>query len=143
MAAVGGTSETTQMYLRTVLELEMAGVAPLRARLRERLLHTAPAISETVSRLAHDGLLLIGDQDRLLTLTPEGRRVAEAVLRKHQLAELLLTSLAGVDAAQAHAEACNWEHVISDDVEDRLRQRLGEVPACPYTALVAGEPPPA
>lgn len=142
MAAVGGTSETTQMYLRTVLELEMAGIAPLRARLRERLRHTAPAISESVSRLAHDGLLTIGEQDRLLTLTAEGRRVAEAVLRKHQLAELLLTSLAGVDAARAHDEACNWEHVISDDVEQRLRERLGEPAACPFTREPAGAPVP-
>jgi len=142
VAAVGGTSETTQMYLRTVLELEMAGVAPLRARVRERLQHTAPAISEAVSRLASEGLLVMGEQDRLLTLTPEGRRIAEAVLRKHQLAEQLLTSLAGVDAAQAHEEACDWEHVISDDVEQRLRERLGAPPACPYTRQSQGAPVP-
>ena len=133
MAAVGGTSEATQMYLRTVLELELAGIAPLRARLAERLRHSAPAISGSVSRLVQDGLLLLGEQDRLLTLTVEGRLVAEAVLRKHQLAEQLLTSLANVDAAQAHAEACDWEHVISDDVERRLRERLGPPPPCPYT----------
>jgi len=133
LAAVGGTSETAQMYLRTVLELEMAGIAPLRARLRERLQHSAPAISETVSRLTHDGLLSMDEQDRSLALTTQGRRVAEAVLRKHRLAELLLTELGGVDAAQAHEEACNWEHVISDDVERRLRDRLGEPGPCPYT----------
>ncbi len=133
MAAVGGTSETAQMYLRTVLELEMAGIAPLRARLKERLQHSAPAISETVSRLTHDGLLRMDEQDRSLALTAEGRRVAEAVLRKHRLAELLLTELGGVDPAQAHEEACNWEHVISDDVERRLQDRLGESPPCPYT----------
>jgi DtxR family Mn-dependent transcriptional regulator len=121
------------MYLRTVLELELAGIPPLRARLRERLQHSAPAISETVSRLAQDGLLVMGEQDRVLALTSPGRRVAEAVLRKHCLAEHLLTTLGGVDAAQAHDEACNWEHVISDDVERRLRHRLGTPPPCPYT----------
>lgn len=132
MAAVGGTSETTQMYLRTVLELEMADVAPLRARLRERLEHSAPAVSETVHRLTTDGLLEM-DGDRRLSLTPDGRRVAEAVLRKHRLAEQLLVTLLGVGDAQAHTEACNWEHVISDDVEQRLRAKLGEPPPCPYT----------
>ena len=133
MAAVGGTSETTQMYLRTVLELEMAGVVPLRARLGERLRHTAPAISQAVARLTQEGLLELGETDRLLALTPAGRLVAEAVLRKHQLAEHLLTTLAGLTAEQAHAEACDWEHVISDDVEERLRERLGQPPDCPYT----------
>lgn len=133
MAAVGGTTETTQMYLRTVLELEMADIAPLRARLRERLAHSAPAISEAVARLMQDGLLSMDGSDRVLTLTPQGRLVAEAVLRKHRLAEHLLTSLAGLDAARAHEEACNWEHVISDEVELLLEARLGDPPPCPYT----------
>ena len=52
MSAVGDTTETTQMYLRTVLELELAGVPALRARLVERLHHSAPAVSQTVAKLA-------------------------------------------------------------------------------------------
>ncbi len=125
------------MYLRTVLELEMAGVVPLRARLGERLRHSAPAISQAVSRLTQDGLLVMGEQDRVVALTERGRLIAEAVLRKHRLAEQLLTTLGGVDSAQAHQEACDWEHVISDDVEARLRERLGEPPPCPYTVRSA------
>ena len=133
MATVGGTSETTQMYLRTVLELDLAGVPALRARLRDRLAHTAPAISQTVERLVKDGLLELRDSDKVLILTPSGRSVAEAVLRKHELAEHLLTTLAGLDPAAAHEQACDWEHVISDDVEQRLRRRLGEPASCPFT----------
>ena len=140
MAAVGGTTETTQMYLRTVLELEMAGVPALRPRLRDRLQHSAPAISQTVERLARDGLLEMRKRDHVLVLTDEGRLVAEAVLRKHQLAERLLVTLAGLDEVSAHEQACDWEHVISDDVEQRLRDRLGEPPPCPFTT--AGPPPP-
>ena len=136
MATVGGTSETTQMYLRTVLELDLAGVPALRARLRDRLAHTAPAISQTVERLVKDGLLELRDVDKVLLLTPSGRQVAEAVLRKHELAEHLLTTLAGLDAEAAHAQACDWEHVISDDVERRLRDRLGVPASCPFTDAV-------
>ncbi len=121
------------MYLRTVLELEMAGIPPLRARLRERLQHSAPAISEAVARLTGEGFLVMAEQDRVLALTDGGRDVAEAVLRKHRLAELLLTSVGGIDSARAHEEACDWEHVISDDTERRLRARLGEPAPCPYT----------
>lgn len=133
MAAVGGTTETTQMYLRTVLELEMAGVPALRARLRDRLQHTAPAISEAVERLSKDGYLELRELDKVLVLTATGRRVAEAVLRKHELAEHLLVTLAGLDAISAHEQACDWEHVISDDVEQRLRARLGAPGSCPFT----------
>ncbi len=133
MAAVGGTSETTQMYLRTVLELERAGVPALRARLRERLNHTAPAISQTVERLGREGWVELREPDRVLVLTGSGRDVAEAVLRKHELAELLLTTLAGLTPEEAHVQACDWEHVISDDVEQRLRDRLGTPVPCPCT----------
>ena len=45
----------------------------------------------------------------------------------------MLTTLIGLDPAAAHAEACNWEHVISDDVETRLRQRFGPAERCPFT----------
>ena len=134
MAAVGGTTETTQMYLRTVLELEMGGVPALRARLGDRLGHTAPAISQTVERLAKDGYLEMREPDRVLLLTSRGREVAEAVLRKHELAEHLLISLGGMDAEDAHEQACDWEHVISDDAEERLLARLGPVGRCPYTS---------
>ncbi len=141
VAAVGGTTETTQMYLRTVLELERAGVPALRARLRDRLQHSAPAISQTVERLVREGLLALRETDRVLVLTEPGRLVAEAVLRKHELAEHLLVQLAGLAPEDAHEQACDWEHVISDDVEDRLRRRLGQPGSCPFTAADAAARP--
>ncbi|BEP12540.1 hypothetical protein acdb102_08510 [Acidothermaceae bacterium B102] len=121
------------MYLRTVLELELAGVPALRARLVERLHHSAPAVSQTVAKLAGDGLLELNEPDRTLHLTSVGRRVAASVLSKHVLAEQMLTALIGLDPAAAHAEACNWEHVISDDVETKLRERFGPAEPCPFT----------
>jgi len=133
VSAVGDTTETTQMYLRTVLELELAGIPALRARLVERLHHSAPAVSQTVAKLAADGLLELNEPDRTLSLTPQGRRVASSVLSKHILAEQMLTQLIGLDPAAAHAEACNWEHVISDDVETRLRAHFGQARPCPFT----------
>lgn len=133
MSAVGDTTETTQMYLRTVLELEIAGVPARRARLVERLHHSAPAVSQTVAKLANDGLLELNEGDRTLVLTDEGRRVAKSVLSKHQLAEQMLTALIGLDPVTAHTEACNWEHVISDDVETKLRAHFGPSSPCPFT----------
>jgi DtxR family Mn-dependent transcriptional regulator len=125
------------MYLRTVLELELAGVPARRARLVERLHHSAPAVSQTVAKLANDGMLELIEPDRTLVLTDEGRRVAKSVLSKHVLAEQMLTSLIGLDPAAAHEEACNWEHVISDAVEAKLRTHFGPAQQCPFTGAIS------
>ncbi len=58
--------------------------------------------------------------DRHLELTEKGRNLAVAVMRKHRLAERLLVDIIGLEWDQVHAEACRWEHVMSEDVERRL-----------------------
>jgi DtxR family transcriptional regulator, iron-dependent repressor len=80
--------DTTEMYLRTVLELEEEGVPALRARIAERLHQSGPTVSQTVGRMERDGLLTV-EGDRHLALTELGRARAVAVMRKHRLAELL------------------------------------------------------
>src|SRR5512135_1224375 len=77
--------DTTEMYLRTVFELEEEGVVPLRARIAERLGQSGPTVSQTVARMERDGLLVV-QGDRHLALTPQGRQVATRVMRKHRLA---------------------------------------------------------
>lgn len=111
--------DATEMYLRTVYELEEEGIRPIRARLVERLHLSAPAVSETVARLEQDGLMRL-QEDRTLELTERGRERAISVMRKHRLAERLLTDVIGLEWNLVHIEACRWEHVISDEVEQRL-----------------------
>lgn len=123
--------DATEMYLRTVWELEEEGITALRARLVERLGVSAPAVSETVNRLVEEGLLEL-DASRQVVLTARGREVAASVMRKHRLAERLLTDVIGVDIEHAHNEACRWEHVISDRVEARLIELLGDPTTSPY-----------
>jgi DtxR family transcriptional regulator, Mn-dependent transcriptional regulator len=129
--------DATEMYLRTVWELEEEGITPIRARLVERLGLSAPAVSETVARLEIDGLMRIGE-DRTLELTERGRELALSVMRKHRLAELLLTDVIGMDWAEVHNEACRWEHVISDAAEERIAEVLGNPTACPYGNPIPG-----
>ena len=50
--------DTTEMYLRTIFELEEEGITPLRARIAERLGHSGPTVSQTVARMERDGLLM-------------------------------------------------------------------------------------
>jgi DtxR family Mn-dependent transcriptional regulator len=129
--------DATEMYLRTVWELEEEGIAPIRARLVERLGLSAPAVSETVARLEDEGLLHVND-DRTLSLSDQGTQIAVSVMRKHRLAELLLTDVIGLEWEQVHNEACRWEHVISDAVEQRLMELLHNPTQCPHGNPIPG-----
>jgi len=129
--------DTTEMYLRTVLELEEEGVVPLRARIAERLHQSGPTVSQTVSRMERDGLLSV-EGDRHLLLTESGRAYAVAVMRKHRLAELLLVNVIGLPYEAAHEEACRWEHVMSDAVEQRVYELLGRPTRSPYGNPIPG-----
>ena len=132
--------DTTEMYLRTVFELEEEGIAPLRARLVERLHLSAPAVSETCARLEEEGLLHL-TENRELQLTESGRARAISVMRKHRLAERLLTDVIGLEWGEVHAEACRWEHVISDEVEQRLVDLLDRPDRDPHGNPIPGLAP--
>ena len=129
--------DTTEMYLRTVFELEEEGIVPLRARIAERLHQSGPTVSQTVARMERDGLLTV-QGDRHLELSPKGRSVATRVMRKHRLAERLLVDVIGLPWEEVHAEACRWEHVMSEDVERRLVQVLDNPTTSPFGNPIPG-----
>ena len=136
----GGVSDlidTTEMYLRTIYELVEEGIVPLRARIAERLHQSGPTVSQTVARMERDGLLTI-EGDRHLQLTDEGNRLATRVMRKHRLAERLLVDVIGLEWELVHAEACRWEHVMSETVERRLVELLNHPTESPYGNPIPG-----
>jgi DtxR family Mn-dependent transcriptional regulator len=129
--------DTTEMYLRTILELEEEGVPALRARIAERLRQSGPTVSQTVARMERDDLLRV-EGDRHLSLTDKGRERAVAVMRKHRLAELLLVNVIGMPYEEAHDEACRWEHVMSEAVELKVYELLGRPTRSPYGNPIPG-----
>ena len=129
--------DTTEMYLRTIYELEEEGIVPLRARIAERLHQSGPTVSQTVARMERDNLVRV-QGDRHLELSDEGRSRAIRVMRKHRLAERLLIDVIGLDWELVHDEACRWEHVISEDVERRLVDLLGTPRESPYGNPIPG-----
>ncbi|HET8927060.1 MAG TPA: metal-dependent transcriptional regulator [Microbacterium sp.] len=129
--------DTTEMYLRTILELEEEEIVPLRARISERLGHSGPTVSQTVGRMERDGLVVVSE-DRTLEMTDAGRQRAVDVMRKHRLAERLLSDVIGLDWAFVHEEACRWEHVMSEQVERRLVELLGHPTESPYGNPIPG-----
>jgi DtxR family transcriptional regulator, Mn-dependent transcriptional regulator len=129
--------DTTEMYLRTIYELEEEGIVPLRARIAERLGHSGPTVSQTVARMERDGLLSLAG-DRHLELSAHGRQRAVRVMRKHRLAERLLIDVLGLEWEYVHDEACRWEHVISERVERKILTLLGEHRESPYGNPIPG-----
>ncbi|MET4060794.1 DtxR family Mn-dependent transcriptional regulator [Arthrobacter sp. UYP6] len=129
--------DTTEMYLRTILELEEENIVALRARIAERLRHSGPTVSQTIGRMERDGLVVVSG-NRHLELTEAGRRRATEVMRKHRLAERLLADVIGLDWAYVHDEACRWEHVMSERVERRLYELLGHPTESPYGNPIPG-----
>src|SRR5664279_1532018 len=121
--------DTTEMYLRTIYELEEEGIVPLRARIAERLGHSGPTVSQTVARMERDGLLaLAGDR----------RQRAVRVMRKHRLFERRLVDVLGLEWEYVHDEACRWEHVVSERVERKILALLGEHRESPYGNPIPG-----
>lgn len=133
----GDLIDTTEMYLRTILELIEEGQVPLRARIAERLGQSGPTVSQTVARMERDGLLVVGG-DRHLQLTTEGQQRAVTVMRRHRLAECLLVDVIGLDWEHVHEEACRWEHVMSDQVERKVFELLGRPTMSPYGNPIPG-----
>lgn len=129
--------DTTEMYLRTILELEEEGIVPLRARISERLGHSGPTVSQTIGRMERDGLVVVSG-DRHLELTEAGRAKAVRVMRKHRLAERLLADVIGLEWEYVHEEACRWEHVMSEQVERKLLGILGNPTESPYGNPIPG-----
>ena len=128
-------------YLETMLGLDEEGVPVIQARIAERLGRSAPSVSEMLDRLIDDGY--VTRDRRRLSLTDSGRTLAEKVVRKHRLAERLLVDVIGLEWHKVHREAGRWEHVISDDVEARLVELLGDPATCPHGNPIPGAHTPA
>ena len=130
--------DTTEMYLRTIYELSEEGIVPMRARITERLGQSGPTVSQTVARMQRDGLVQLDEDDRHLVLTESGSALATKVMRKHRLAECLLVEVIGLPWEAVHTEACRWEHVMSESVERRLVEILGNPTTSPFGNPIPG-----
>ncbi len=109
----------------------------MRARIAERLGQSGPTVSQTVARMERDGLVSLG-KERHLELTEEGRHQATRVMRKHRLAECMLIDMLKLPWEEVHAEACRWEHVMSDSVERRLMEILDHPTVSPFGNPIPG-----
>ena len=126
-------------YLEAIFSLEEEGIPVIQARLAERLDKAAPSVSEMLDRLEADDFIV--RSSRQITMTAKGSALALGVVRKHRLAERLLVDIIGLDWGKAHLEAGRWEHVISDEVEERLVVLLDNPTTCPHGNPIPGVDP--
>lgn len=123
--------DTTQMYIKAIYEMLEEGIPAMRARIVERLGQSVPTVSETVGRMERDGLLKVA-KNREIVLTVTGKRLATTIMRRHRLAELLLHKVLKIEWEYVHNDACGWEHVMSQQVEDKISDMFGEDAYDPY-----------
>lgn len=123
-------------YLQVIEQLSDDGVTVIQARVAERLNKAAPSVSEMIERLVDDGY--VTRHGRELQLTTNGHDVARSVIRKHRLAERLLADVIGLPWHLIHEEAGRWEHVMSDEVEQRIVALLGDPATCPHGNPIPG-----
>jgi DtxR family Mn-dependent transcriptional regulator len=122
-------------YCEAIWELSEDDIEVIQARIAERLSVSRPAVSEMIRKMEGEGLISLGSS---ISLTDKGRTLAERVVRRHRLAERLLTDILGLSWAEAHQEAGKWEHVISDSVEQAMVRVLGEPTTCPHGNPIPG-----
>jgi DtxR family Mn-dependent transcriptional regulator len=127
---------TASDYLEALYEMAEENLPMVQARLAEWMGVSRASVSEAIKRLTRDGL--VQTEGRALTFTAAGRRAAEALVRRHRLAERMLIEVIGIPWHRAHEEATVWGHVISDQVEERLVELLNDPATCPHGNPVPG-----
>lgn len=121
-------SATIEDYLSLVYVLERDNEPVVGARLAEFLHVTPPTVTNTLKRMARDGLIVMDKKGTRLTKT--GKELARTVMRRHMLTEWM--SLRMLPWSKLHREAHNLEHAISADMETALFEELGHPQTCPH-----------
>jgi DtxR family transcriptional regulator, Mn-dependent transcriptional regulator len=124
-------------YLEAIYELGEEGRTVLQARVGERLGLSAATVSEGVRRLIADGAVVV-DNQRELQLTDIGRELAETLVRRHRLAERMLTDILGIPWHLCHEQAEDWEKVMTPEVERAILEKLEKNPTCPHGNPIPG-----
>jgi DtxR family transcriptional regulator, Mn-dependent transcriptional regulator len=110
---------------------QASGAPTLAARVAEMLGVSRASAGEMLKRLEAEGLVERGEHKEAI-LTPKGRERAERVVRRHRLVERLLTDFMGYTAAEAHVHADEIGESFSDDMVERIAERLGHPERCPH-----------
>jgi DtxR family Mn-dependent transcriptional regulator len=130
-------NEASKEYLEAVYELEEEGQRILQARIGERLGLAPATVSEGVKRLVAEGYVTV-EGSRDISLTDDGRALAETLVRRHRLAERMLVDILGIPWHLCHHQAEDWEKVMTPEVEEAILARIDGEPTCPHGNPIPG-----
>jgi DtxR family Mn-dependent transcriptional regulator len=136
-AAPKGTTHVVDDYLQVLHYMMRDGVSVIAARLAERLNVSPATVTATLQRMERDGLIEHGPRKEIL-FTPAGRDLAENIVRRHALAERLLTDMLKMPWHESHEEAHGVEHALTPKIEARLLEALGNPATCPHGNPIPG-----
>ena len=108
-----------------------AGSPPLASRVAEMLGVSRASAGEMLKRLEAEGLVERGEQKEAI-LTPAGIERAEKVVRKHRIIERLLTDFMGYTGAEAHERADQLGDTFTEEMIERIDEKLGHPERCPH-----------
>ena len=111
--------ESGEMYLETIWVLSQKHPRVRSIDVSEHMGFSKPSVSRAIGILKRGGYITVAD-DGSITLTADGRAVAEKIYERHTVLTRLLTTL-GVDAETAAADACKMEHDISDQTLNAIK----------------------
>src|SRR6058998_696834 len=140
MASMAPQGHSVDEYLETIYFLafpigeyrpQSSGSPTLASRVAEMLGVSRASAGEMLKRLESEGLIERGEHKEAL-LTDSGRARAEKVVRKHRIIERLLTDFMGYTAAEAHVHADELGDTFSDEMVERIDERLGNPDRCPH-----------
>jgi len=126
-----------EAYLEAIYVIASEGETVLPSKVAEFLGVSRPTVTQTMHRMTTAGYVKPGERKEI-TLTEDGRKRAEAIVRKHRLLERWLTDVLGLDWADAHVEAGRLEHSVSPLVEARLYEEMGRPNTCPHGNVIPG-----
>ena len=132
-----GLNPASKEYLEAIFELEEEGQRVLQARIGERLGLAPATVSEGIKRLINEDYVSL-DGTRTITLTAEGRLIAQTLVRRHRLAERMLTDILGIPWHLCHEQAEDWEKVMTGEVEEAILAKLKGDATCPHGNPIPG-----
>jgi len=135
--AANSPSEVVSHYLEAIYYIWNEGEAVRSARLADWLGVSRPTVTVALRRMSRDGMVRLNARKEI-ELTARGRRMAEAIVRRHRIMERWLTDGLGLDWVTADEEAARLEHAVSDVVEKRLYEVLGRPATCPHGNPIPG-----
>jgi DtxR family Mn-dependent transcriptional regulator len=137
MTVVLKATPTVEDYLQTIHHMSREGKPVIGSHLAEKMGVAVATTFATVQRMQRDGLVQVNEHKEIV-LTPMGKEMAEAVVRRHALAERLLVDVLHLPWHEAHEEAHHFEHVISPRVEKQLMELLNSPTTCPHGNPIPG-----